>query len=85
MQKNLALRFPNVFAPPTVYLSPELMEKKDGVSEAKRKKNSVRDATIKVQRRRRPYVTYFLFSYMLYDFVGNRNWFRKFDNGDIGE
>uniref|UniRef100_A0A7S4QSG5 HTTM-like domain-containing protein n=1 Tax=Ditylum brightwellii TaxID=49249 RepID=A0A7S4QSG5_9STRA len=85
MQKNLALRFPNVFAPPTVYLSPELMEKKDGVSEAERKKNSVRDATIKAQRRRRPFMTYFLFACVLYDSVGNREWFRKFDNGNIIE
>lgn len=38
-----------------------------------------------VPGRRRPFLTYFLLAYMIYNWCSERRWIPKFDNGDIGE
>lgn len=72
---KVALKFPQVVNLPRPS-SPTSLEKKDMVVDNY-------DNTAK--RRRRPYLSYFFFTYMIYDFAGNREWIRKIDSGDIGE
>lgn len=82
LQVNLALGFPKWIAmpPPT---TPTSLQKKDMIDVNSSKPDN---ESKKVKERcRKPYLTYFLFIYMLLDFAGNRKWIRKIDNGDIGE
>jgi hypothetical protein len=83
LQRSLSLKFPRSFSPPRVIASVTSLQKKDMVQDenasgtSRKKEKSI--------RRRRPFLTYFFLSYMLYDFSGNRGWVRKIDHGDIGE
>lgn len=82
LQVKLARRFPYWMAmpPPT---SPISLNKKD-MLDMNTSKPGVELNKVK-ERRRKPYLTYFLFIYMVLDFAGNRHWIGKIDNGDIGE
>jgi hypothetical protein len=73
---KVALKFPRVV---------NLPRPSSPISLAKKDMAAVDTGDNAVKRRRRPYLTYFFFSYMLYDFAGNRKWINKFDSGDIGE
>lgn len=82
IQVKFALRFQHWIdmPPPSTPLS---LHKKDMLDVDSSKMG---DESRKVKGPRcRPYLTYFLFMYMLLDFAGNRKWIEKIDNGDIGE
>lgn len=80
-QRYLAKRFPKRFNPPKVIISIMEMQKKDDsrTEDEISLKNGTR------QRKIRPFITYFLFVYMIYDFIGTRHWIHQLDSGDIGE
>lgn len=88
LQRRLAKKFPSSCRPPSIPMTTESLQKKDMVSDV----NMDMDASnfggtvdTKKRKRRRPFLTYFFLSYMLYDFVGNRKWIQKIDHGDVGE
>lgn len=77
IQRQLSKIFPNTVKNP-VPSSPTSMKKKD-MDDCAVAKNK------KAKRKSMPFIAYFFFFYMLYDFGGNRNWYTKIDAGDIGE
>lgn len=77
--RTLAQRYPQTFMPPRVV--DESLETKH-----KRNDDSASAGTVyHHQRRPRPFVTYFLLIYMIYNFCGERQWIPKHDSGDLGE
>ena len=79
LQRQLALRFPRTISPPRTAISFEATKKNDDPM------NHPAETSPLHRRGRRPYVTYFFLTYMIYNFCGERNWIAKHDGGDIGE
>lgn len=80
LQRRLSNNFPWHCSPPPVSLSQESRQKKDMVETT-----NASSTRLKRKYHRRPYLSYFFLSYMILDFMGNRGWIRKIDQGDIGE
>jgi len=86
LQRSLSLKYPNFVTPPRIPISQKSMQKKDMVPATNVSEGEMSGGvSFRNNRRRRPFLTYFFLSYMVLDFAGNRNWIRKFDQGDIGE
>lgn len=79
LQRRLALRFPRHISPPQIVGPFETKPKNDAPMHHPDQKPPLR------RSRRRPFLSYFLLGYMIYNFSGERKWIAKHDGGDIGE
>ena len=84
LQRQLAMRFPLIISPPPIFVG--AFKTKPKADDPAHHHLPDEESLLRRQRMgRRPYLTYFLLTYMIYNFCGERTWIAKHDGGDIGE